>query len=405
MKQSKKTRNNPTIIYINKEDPYFYYYNKTQQLLKILHIIPTLAKGGAERLALDICNQLSQINQVEVRLVIFRNEVKYDISDYTFEIKVIPSKISLSLIRKAKFEVSELEKFISNFQPNIIHSHLFEAELISRAVTYPSAKWFSHCHDNMIQMRQFNLSTLFNKSYFTNFYEKRYLFKRYKINQGTQFIAISNHTKDYFKKVQALYEVTLLHNAINVNRFKRPIELTKSNSEEIRIVNIGSFVKKKNQAFLLDIILVLNKKGIWTKTYFLGDGPKRNEVEEKAKALGVSDQCFFEGNVNNVENYLWDSDLYIHTATYEPLGLVLLEAMAAGLPVISLDGGGNRDLIEEGKNGFLIEEENADLFVDKIQYLKESKTTYQSISIYAHDFAKGHDIKIYVDKLLTLYQE
>ena len=374
-------------------------------MLKILHIIPTLAKGGAERLVLDICNQLSQINQVEVKLVIFRNEVKYDTSDYPFEIKAIPSKISLSLIRKAKFDVSELDRFISNYQPNIIHSHLFEAELISRTVSYPSAKWFSHCHDNMIQMRQFSLSTLFKKSYLTNYYEKRYLFKRCKINLGTQFIAISNHTSDYFKKVQALYEVTLLHNAINVNRFKKPIELTKSNSEEIRIVNIGSFVKKKNQSFLIDIISALNKRGIRTKTYFLGDGPARIEVEEKAKALGVSDQCFFEGNVNNVEQYLWDADIYVHTATYEPLGLVLLEAMAAGLPVVTLDGGGNRDLIRDGENGFFIEEENADLFVDKIKYLKENKTTYQSISIYAHDFAKGYDIKIYIDKLLTLYQE
>ena len=373
-------------------------------MLKILHIIPTLNKGGAERLVLDICNQLSSINKVEVKLVIFRNEVKYDISDYSFEIKVIPSKINLSLIRKAKFEVSELEKFISNYQPNIIHSHLFEAELISRTVTYPRAKWFSHCHDNMIQMQQFNLGTLINKAFLTNFYEKRYLFKCYKINQGTQFIAISNHTSDYFKKVQALYEVTLLHNAINVDRFKRPSELTKSNSEEIRIVNIGSFVKKKNQAFLLDIILALNKKGIRTKTYFLGDDPTRNEVEEKAKALGVSDQCFFEGNVNKVEQYLWNSDIYLHTATYEPLGLVLLEAMAAGLPVVTLDGGGNRDLIEEGKNGYLLYEESPNLFIDKILYIWENQEEYERISKNAVKFAEEYDIKNYCEKLMMIYK-
>jgi glycosyltransferase involved in cell wall biosynthesis len=337
--------------------------------------------------------------------VIFRNEVKYDISDYTFEIKVIPSKISLSLIRKAKFEVSELDRFISNYQPNIIHSHLFEAELISRTVTYPSAKWFSHCHDNMIQMRQFSLSTLFKKSYLTNYYEKRYLFKRYKINQGTQFIAISNHTSHYFKKVQALYEVTLLHNAINVDRFKRPSELTKSNSEEIRIVNIGSFVKKKNQAFLIDIISILNKRGMRTKTYFLGDGPARNEVEEKAKALGVSNQCFFEGNVNKVENYLWNSDIYVHTATYEPLGLVLLEAMAAGLPIISLDGGGNRDLMIDGENGYLLYDENQNLFVDKILNLWENQEEYERISKNAVKFAKEFDIKNYCEKLITIYKK
>jgi glycosyltransferase involved in cell wall biosynthesis len=372
--------------------------------LRIVHIIPSLRKGGAERLVLDITRQFLYQKNIEMKLVIFRNEIEYYVEDILKNIQVIPSSISLSLRKNPIIQILELQKFVIEFKPDIIHSHLFEAELISRAVTYPSAKWLSHCHDNMIQMRQFSLSTLFKKSYMTNYYEKWYLFKRYKINQGTQFIAISNHTSDYFKKVQALYEVTLLHNAINVDRIKRPSELTKSNSEEIRIVNIGSFVKKKNQAFLLDIILALNKKGIRTKTYFLGDGPTRNEVEEKAKALGVSDQCFFEGNVNKVEQYLWNSDIYLHTATYEPLGLVLLEAMAAGLPVVTLDGGGNRDLIRDGENGYILYYENQNLFVAKILNLWKNQEEYERISKNAEEFAKEYDIKNYCEKLMMIYK-
>jgi glycosyltransferase involved in cell wall biosynthesis len=106
----------------------------------------------------------------------------------------------------------------------------------------------------------------------------------------------------------------------------------------------------------------------------------RKPFEEKAKALGVSDQCFFEGNVNNVEQYLWDADIYVHTATYEPLGLVLLEAMAAGLTVVTLDGGGNRDLMIDGKNGYLLYDENQNLFVDKILNLWENLTSLKRIA-------------------------
>lgn len=371
--------------------------------MKILHIIPTLAKGGAERLVLDICNQLSKSENVEVKLVIFRNEVKYDISEFTFEINVVPSKIELSLTRKTKHEISALEEFINHYKPDIIHTHLFEAELVSRAVTYPQAKWFSHCHDNMLQMRRFSLSTLFKKLYLTNFYEKWYLFKQYRVNKGTHFIAISKHTLDYFKKVQSFYTVTQLHNAINQKRFNRPAELINTFSNEIRIVNIGSFVKKKNQDFLIAIIYALNKLGIKTKTFFLGDGPTRKEVEKKARIFKVLDQCMFVGNVDKVEQYLWKADIYVHTAIYEPLGLVMLEAMAAGLPVICLDGKGNRDLMIQGKNGYIFKEANAKIFADKIIDLLNDSKKYEEISLFAKEFAKQFDIKIYCEKLLQLY--
>ena len=90
----------------------------------------------------------------------------------------------------------------------------------------------------------------------------------------------------------------------------------------------------------------------------------------------------------------------MHTATYEPLGLVLLEAMAAGLPVISLDGGGNRDLMINGKNGYLIENQDPKEFVDRILEVFQNK----EISGFTAEFAKQFEIKTYCDKLLEIYQ-
>jgi glycosyltransferase involved in cell wall biosynthesis len=104
--------------------------------------------------------------------------------------------------------------------------------------------------------------------------------------------------------------------------------------------------------------------------------------------------------VENVEQYLWQSDVYVHTATYEPLGLVLLEAMAAGFPVISLDGGGNRDLMINGKNGFLIEKQDPKEFADRILEVYQNN----EISNFNAEFAKQFDIKTYCDKLLEIYQ-
>lgn len=372
--------------------------------MKVLHIIPNLSKGGAERLVIDIMKALSNKKEVEAKLIILRNDINYDISDIKDLVEVVLVKVKLSIFKKNKLNVADLQKSISEFKPDIIHTHLFEAEITSRSCYYPKAVWFSHCHDNMIQFKNFSFDTLKNKSTFTNFFEKKYLFSRYDANNGTQFIAISNNAKEYFENKISGYPITLLLNAINFDKFFIEKE-NKKYSKSIKLINVGSFVDKKNQQFLITIAEKLKEKNIEFELHLLGDGKNIKAIEQKSRTLNLKEHIFFYGNVNNVEEHLWQSDIYVHSATYEPLGLVLLEAMAAGLPVISLDGGGNRDLIEEGKNGFMIYEQNPDLFVDVIVKLWQDKKKYQSISKYAQQYAKQYDIKNYVDKLMDIYKQ
>jgi glycosyltransferase involved in cell wall biosynthesis len=393
--------------------------------MKILHIIPSLFKGGAERLVLDIIKQTLKIKNIEVRLVIFRDEIAYDISEFNDIISIIPASVELSITKKWKINIADLQSYINEYNPDIIHTHLFEAELVSRFCHYPKAIWFSHFHDNMVQFNKWSWSSI-SKTKITNWYEKKTLFNRYKKNRGTHFIAISKHTESYIKSVQSKYPVTLLHNAINVDRFLKPIEHIKKSKQFgfhstedvslkfstendnkqllkplINIINIGSFVLKKNQNLLLDILSEFVKKNIEVKCFFIGDGPLKIEVEKRAQELGISTNCIFSGNVNKVEEYLWQSDVYVHTANYEPLGLVLLEAMAAGLPVVTLDGGGNRDLVINGKNGFLIQNQNPEEFADRIIEVYQNK----EMSDFNSEFAKQFDIESYCEKLLNLYKQ
>jgi glycosyltransferase involved in cell wall biosynthesis len=379
--------------------------------LKILHIIPTLNKGGAERLVLDMIRQLIGQQTIQIKLVVFRNEINFNVDHIKDNIKIIQSYVSMSLKNKSILQIYKLQKFIEEFEPDIIHTHLFEAELVSHFCNYPKAKWFSHIHDNMVQLNNFSVKVISNKQALTNYYEKQVLFKNYQKNVGTHFIAISKHTESYIKSVQSKYPVTLLHNAINVKRFQKPEKhntveeqstSTTLNSQFsiLNLVNIGSFVPKKNQTFILDIIVELNKLNQKVNSIFLGDGPFSKEVEQRAQDLRIHDQCQFLGNVENVEEYLWKSDVYVHTATYEPLGLVLLEAMAAGLPIVTIDGGGNRDLMENGKNGFILNEQDPKLFAEKIMEVKGNG----EIKKYNVKFAKQFNIDNYTNKLLKIYQ-
>jgi glycosyltransferase involved in cell wall biosynthesis len=372
-------------------------------MLKILHIIPSLRKGGAERLVLDICNELYARDGVEVCLVCFSDENHYadmPIGDY---IKVIPASVKLSVLKKNKYQIRGLQDFIDDFEPDVIHSHLFEAEIVSRSCIYHKAKWFSHCHDNMRQFAKFSLDTLFDKQKFTEFYEKMYLDTHYKINGGNNFIAISKDSQRYIRKMTSAYPVHLLHNAIDYKRFNLNNQ-RRSSTSQLSLINVGSLSENKNQIFLLKVASILKDKGIGFSLVFAGDGKDRENLDTLVNQLNVNDNIIFLGSINNVETYLSQADIYLHSAKSEAFGLTLLEAMASGLPVITLDGKGNRDLIEQGKNGYMIYEQNPELFAQTIIDLWEDRQKYYEISTYAQEYARQYDIKQYVDNLLALYQ-
>lgn len=376
----------------------------SNSIIRILHIIPNLNKGGAERIVLDICGELSKRKNIVVKLVTFSDQNKYDFLTQSIDWEVIPSSVELSLIKKNIYNVKYLQKCIEEFKPDIIHSHLFEAEIVSRSCIYPKAKWFSHCHNNMEQFNNFSKQTVLKKSLFTNYFEKKFLFERYQVNGGNHFIAISNNTSYFLKKTANKFPITLLPNAIDYNRFYNPNK-TEKVAGKLKLINVGSLLENKNQAFLFDVVNILKQRNLMVELIVLGEGQNRFVLENKIKELNLENQIKLIGAVSNVEECLANSDIYVHSAFSEAMGLTLLEAMAAGLPAITLDGKGNRDLIEEGKNGYMINEQNPELFAQTIIDLWNDKEKYHAISKYAQEFAKQYDIKPYAEKLMNLYQD
>jgi glycosyltransferase involved in cell wall biosynthesis len=374
--------------------------------MKILHIIPSLRKGGAERLVLDICNELINQQNIEVKLITFSEENEYQFLTKNIDWEIIPSKFIPSVTKKATIEIKLLQEKIDAFQSDIIHTHLYEAEMVLSQIKVGKAKRFSHFHDNIIQLDNPLRSNVSLKQKFTNFYERNILTKAIKRSKNN-FISISNDTYLYAKKVlprKFNSNIYLLLNAIDVSRFAK-IKKQQIIKEKIRLINIGTFVKKKNQVFLIDVANALRNNNVSFEMVFLGDGPLLKEVKSYAEKLNLNEQIVFKGKVEKVEDYLENADFYLHSATYEPLGLVLLEAMASGLPVITLDGKGNRDLIEEGENGYMIYDQDPEKFSLKIISLFENKDKYTEISNYCKEYAKQYDIKEYVNKLLVLYKD
>lgn len=375
--------------------------------IKILHVISSLKKGGAERLVLDICNEFNNIKDLEVRLLNFIDENEYVYLSNNINRVVVNAQVIPSISGRDKIIINEYQEYIKKFNPHIIHSHLFEAEIVSREVIFPEIAYITHLHDNMHQFRDLSLKTFLKKERLTNYYEKLRILKKYR-KCHNHFIAISKDTYGYFIKClpKDLHKITLMHNAINLERFRRrdtALSHATPIDETIRLVTTGSLIDIKNQAFLVDVVKILTVKGLDIQLDVLGDGPNREKIQTRIYENGLQERITLQGNVNNVEDYLHKAHIYVHPATYEPFGLVLLEAMAAGLPCVALDGRGNRDITIDGENGFLVKEQSPALFADRITQLINDRDLYLKISKNALDFSKQYDIKVYIEKLLDYY--
>jgi glycosyltransferase involved in cell wall biosynthesis len=99
-----------------------------------------------------------------------------------------------------------------------------------------------------------------------------------------------------------------------------------------------------------------------------------------------------------------ESDLYVHPATYEPFGLVLIEAMTSGMPVISLDGRGNRGLVENGVTGyFLPVDAPQEEFVKWVEKFMLDREKLIKMGLAAQEFSEEFDIEGYSKRLLHVY--
>ncbi len=376
--------------------------------IRVVHIIPSLAKGGAERLVLDICNSLIQQHGIQVKLVTFSSLNQFEELSKGLDIEVIAARYTPSVTGKDIDETAALRNFFESYKPHIIHTHLFEAEFICRATKYYNAAYVTHCHFNTFEYKGPTLQTFTNKLAFIRYFDRRMILSLAGKAKANLYLAVSNDTKKYFQHNLPSWlatSVVLLPNAINYNRFAK-VTQQQQQDNEITLVSIGSLRDYKNQQYLIRVLHNLLQKGFNAKLYLLGDGPDRANLLKLAAELNCSNNLVLTGNIDNIEDYLAKTKVYVHSSTIESFGLVMVEAMATGLPVVALDTGGNRDVSVEGKTGYLLPQQTSvEVFADKVTSITSNPTVYKEMKVYVRNFASGFDIDTYTNKLLAEYKK
>lgn len=179
----------------------------------------------------------------------------------------------------------------------------------------------------------------------------------FSINESDAITAVSNNLrKETYHSFQIEKEIEVIHNFVDVQRFdKKPLDAFRKvlapNGERI-IAHASNFRKVKRVNDIIRIFANINKV-VPSKLLMVGDGPDRPGAEELCRELGICDDVRFLGKQQEMEEILAISDLFMLTSEYESFGLSALEAMAAGVPVLSSNAGGIPEINIHGETGFM----------------------------------------------------
>ena len=177
-------------------------------------------------------------------------------------------------------------------------------------------------------------------------------------------------------------------------------------AEKYVFSTIGRLVKRKNIEDLLHIVKRIQISAP-SVLLIMGDGPEKDFIETRIRELQLEGVVRLLGRVSDEQKYeyLNASDGYLSTAIHEGFGIVFLEAMECGLPVVCYDRGGQRDFLENGRTGYLVELGNKAEFASRLEELLKSPALRAEISSHNKEYVKEFYIGSVAQKYLSIFQE
>jgi len=232
-------------------------------------------------------------------------------------------------------------------------------------------------------------------------------------SNGDLFLPISNYWKRKLMKLHCNEKKIIVHHmGINLEKFKFS-ERRKKTGESIKILTVGRLVEKKGHEYAIRAIAKIIKKNINIEYIIAGEGPLRHKLEDLVSELDIKSYINFLGAVeqNEVLELYQQAHIFIlpsitaRSGDQEGIPVVLMEASATGLPIISTYHTGIPEIVIDGKSGFLVPEKDVDILAEKLEYLIEYPEIWSDIGQYGRKFVEEHyDINKLNQRLVEIYQ-
>ncbi|MFQ6131117.1 MAG: glycosyltransferase family 4 protein [Armatimonadota bacterium] len=199
--------------------------------------------------------------------------------------------------------------------------------------------------------------------------------------------------------------IVVVHNAIDVRAFRRrltPEQAKRALGLDPNCLVIGTAAHlspKKGHDDLLEAAIQISSRVPQAHFVFLGDGPMRPQLERAAAAAGIADRVHLLGFRRDVAEVMSAYDVFALASWWEPFGLVFVEAMALGVPVVTTDAGGAPEVVAHGQTGLLVPPRNPRALAEALLRLATDHDLRARMSAAAPLRAAGFDI---ADKVLEV---
>ncbi len=285
--------------------------------MRIIHFLNTNKFSGAENVVCQLAEEFGKTDEVvycsprgEIEEVLRRKNVNY-----------LPIK---------KLSVKEIKRAIGEYKPDIIHAHDFRAGLLANLAT-TRVPVISHVHNNCPWLRKYGLKSL--------------LFW-YTAKKSRFILAVSKSVMDEYIFGERFKEKTIVvGNPVDVSKIRSKVE--GEHTKRYELAFCGRLTKQKNPLMFVEMVEKLKKKFPGISAVMLGDGEMRDEAESSIREKNLQKNIEVLGFVENPVQFMAESKVLVITSSWEGFGLVAVEAMAVGTPVVANSVGGLVDLVSE----------------------------------------------------------
>lgn len=361
--------------------------------LKLSYVINNLNVGGAEKLLLSTVKKLDKTAfDITVFSMLSGNQLAH-------EFEAAGANV-VYLDMTSKRDLTGLLKLYRSFKKNkfdIVHTHLIEADIFGRYAAIFAGIPIIVSTEHSINAWKKNPTRLKSKL--------RLILDRIAAQRSNAIVAVSQKVKDHLVMYEQIpaKKIVVIMNGVEI--VKAPKSLPRKNSTNIVIGSVGRLFEEKGYEFLLKAYGRVRESIPNLSLRIAGDGPSEQVLKKLAADLGIGPNVEFLGSIDDIPGFLNQIDIFVLSSLREGIPLSLLEAMSFGKPVIATSVGGVPEVIEDGKDGLLVESKSITQLHDAIIQLIKNERRGEILGTNARlKIVKDFDLCRTVMNLSSLYE-